>query len=717
MLFISTLLVVNPTIKAEENIDNIVNASFEIEMESNTDFKINAYMDVLQAVAFGTTYDTAAVKSLTTSTNTDDIEALGVIKNYLHNSLLSQIESSFLNADISDLYKKPTFENNQFKEEYVVNLTSEFFGMDESVNAHDFINGVLDVGARLDYNFDLIALSGWNNTYMFELSKNIQYKRTNGAVNGNVITWLVRNGMGKDPDTEAELKVYSKNPTTTQPESEDIFLAFDLDARDEKTSLNSNILLKTINIEEYAILPDFISNLSYMPADGIRLLVDNGFISWDAFNETTVKPIEEKIKTNIETPLFNQTIQSASGWDKETTIDSLLAYEINNMNDDPPIKMILTDENIDLIIDEISSRALFGLVNSGASANVSKEDINFGDGLPNVGYPYNVTALLPEGITLEGKNEYVWNDTIDFSGDFNSENSPDYYKSEIGTIIEIDVQNTDLNLLSFFTGKTELSFGLKVTETKNYNVTSIPEEFNLPEKITLNFLNSDAFRLCIEEKVFSEEETNNFLKNNKDSFQNRMNKFILPGLGARFKTNKKMFESSLSWNGDISNMDEEKAVIVSSYAHSSYPISFDLSFLPPKVNIPNRAINLTGLSDQSVTYRMIFPQGISITANDELNKAIVDKTKDGRYYFEVTFDETEDNLTAEVSLKMTPSALFTVGLFMPCIISFFIAIILVIVIIMLRKKRKGKKAAIVLEDNLSDYEDEDYYVPPPPGSK
>ena len=90
---------------------------------------------------------------------------------------------------------------------------------------------------------------------------------------------------------------------------------------------------------------------------------------------------------------------------------------------------------------------------------------------------------------------------------------------------------------------------------------------------------------------------------------------------------------------------------------------------------------------------MIFPQGIAISASDTLNKTLVQKTKDGRYYFEITFSSSEDNLSTEVSLKMIPSALYTVGLFMPCIISLIIVIILVVVIYMLRKKRKSMQVS------------------------
>jgi hypothetical protein len=115
---------------------------------------------------------------------------------------------------------------------------------------------------------------------------------------------------------------------------------------------------------------------------------------------------------------------------------------------------------------------------------------------------------------------------------------------------------------------------------------------------------------------------------------------------------------------------------------------------------------------------VIFPHGISIEVSDPLNKTFWDKTKDGRYYLITTFSASEANLTLEVSCKMMPSALFVVGIFVPCIVSLVIVLILIIVIYIIRRKRKGKKIETpVEEEDITSYEDEDFYVPPPPDSK
>ena len=274
-----------------------------------------------------------------------------------------------------------------------------------------------------------------------------------------------------------------------------------------------------------------------------------------------------------------------------------------------------------------------------------------------------------------------------------------------------------MNLLSFFTGKTELSFGLNLEGNRNYNVTNVPNELNLPEKVSLNYLNADAFRLCVEENVFSENNVNKFLTGETDEFISIF-KHLLPGLDTSAKANKNLFEDSLQWDGNISDMDAEKPVIVATSTNSLYSVSFDFSFLPPKFEIPLRTFNFTGLNNQDVMYKIIFPKGIAIEISDPLDKAIFGQMDDGRYYIKIMFSADESNQMVEVSCKMIPSALFIIGVFIPCIVSLFITFILIIVIFIIRKKRKMKRGELHLpeEEEITGYEEEGFYVPPPPGS-
>ena len=709
-IIICSFLMVNLAV-AEDTIDNMVIAEFYITFQTGTDLNIEVIMDAIQLTT-DNTYDEEGIKSASE-------QDLGAFRLLLFQMLERQLEGIFENAEIVN-FSMPIFNGERFIEELNVELTPSYFELSESVNTRDFINGVLDMGAVVNYSLDLQAEPGWNNTYLIGLGKNLAFKRTTGTLDGDGVRWTVKNWNGNNPSKLAIIQLNMGAPTSPAMTSDDIFLEFVLDTKGtEQVSLSSNILVKGEDISSYSVLPDFIYNLEFMPADGFRLFVDNDFLTWDDCYDITISPLREIIISTVEQSSFNQSLDIEFDWDETTTTNSLIPYEITNMDDDPPLRALLIDNNINLQICDISGRALFGLINSGANANISEEDVNFGDGLNNIGYEYNITLYLPDNLYLDGENIYTWNESNPVSGEFESDAAKSYDDEEKDTVIEIEIKSTELNLLSFFTGKTELTFGVDSKSTRNYNVTKLPQEFYIPEKVALPYLSSDAFRLCVEENVFNSESVTAFLKSERALFVNVL-KQALPDLDITGNINRKVFDGSLIlWDGNISNMDAYTPVKTESYAHSSYPISFNLGFLPPSVDVPILKFNFSGLSNQNVTYKMIFPHGISIDASDPLNKTTVEKMKDGRYYILTTFSASEENLFLEISCKITPSAIFVIGIFVPCIISLVIAIILIIIVSIIRKKRRGKKVDIPIEpeEDITGYEEEDFYVSPPPNLK
>jgi hypothetical protein len=674
-------------------------------------------MRVDRATAFGQTYNHAEINSLATSGNTDDAEALGVIKNNLHNALRNQLIGVFGGENINSLNNKPSFQSDYFYEEYNINLTSNYFGINETIDPYELINGILDMGGRMNYNFIFRADHGWNNTYSFDLGEKYKLQRVRyGSVIGQIIEWNVINGVGENPEKEGFLIISKDNPTSDLDE-EEIILDFNLDSK-EDTKLTCNINLKSMALSNYNFLPDFITNISYVPSDGVRLFVKNDLTTWEEIYQKTIKPVQDEIKTVIETTAFNQTLAFKLAWDQNTTETSEIPYEINKMDKNPPARAILTDESIKLKINQVSSRALFGLVDAGAVATVNPDSINFGDEIKNIGYEYNITLKMPENVVLNGENAYAWNKDKNFSGEILSNEAQSYDKSEINTIIEIEVESASLNLLSLFTGQTELVFGLKLEEENNYKVTELPQEFSLPESINIQYLCSDALRLCIEENVFKQTEVDEFLASDKTAFEVKLKQIV--GLDIKGNTDLTKFQESLQWDDDILEMDEASPVIARSYSHESFPIKFQLSIAPPDFKIPPQKFTFNGAQNQQVTYRIIFPQGISLTSEDPQDKSHVNITRDGRRYMEIVFSPDEAGTSTEVTLNINPSLFLILGLFMPCIISLIITIMLIFVVIIFRRKRKRKGPPVYsppASEDAGGYEEEDYYIPPPPGSK
>ncbi len=713
------ILLAGCSTKADDTPESIVDAQFTITLDSATDLYIEVTLDVSQITVFGELYEKSDIQAASTG----DLETMGAIKLRLRQLLEEQLEETFIDATVTALSQKPTYENNRFYDEFGVTLSSTFFGMSDDVDGYDIINGVLDMGAEVMYEVTLHAETGWDNTYTLELSSSMYPPFTNGEKNVNTIRWTLQNEGGMGSSKAAKFSLQYKAPTTPTMNTEDIRLAFVVDSSNAKhIDLIGNIVANHIEIRDYDVLPPSISDLDFVTADGLRLFIENGLTSWQEVYQKTMVNITRKITSVIENSSFNQTLDTKFQWKDETTDNCSQPYNVTHMDDSPSIQAELIADDINLQLCDIPGRAFFGLIYTGGTANISANDMNFGDGLTAIGYPYNATLRLPQGLYLDGKNSYVWNQTAGLSGQFNSSKAPGYTEEQIETTIEIEISTTDLNLLGVFTGKTELSLGLFIEEKKNYHVSSIPDSFSLPEKLSIQYLVSDAFRLCVNEGVFDEESISAFLAKDKQLFQQKF-VTLLPNLTVDGHINRNAFDESLQWDEDIGSMSSVSPVTVVSYAHSSYPLSFNLSMIPPSFEIKNQNLNLRGLQNQDVTYRIIFPHGTNVTCTDELGKVVKAQLDDGRNYIEVSFDSSESALTNNINCKIIPSALFVIGIFMPCIVSFAITLLLIVVIYIIRKKRKGgkTKGAVVADEERYDdgygYEDEDYYVPPPPSTK
>ncbi len=716
-LFILFSILIIPTISADNNSESIVDASFDIEFISGTELKILVAMDVKEITVFSSTYDKNGIQTVANN----DPETMGAIKLRLRQMVEEQIKGSFNYANITALNNKPTYENILFYDEYNINLTSDFFDLNNTVNAYNFINGVLDMDAVIYYAFNFHAEHGWNNTYTIFLPESMTYRYTTGLVENNKIQWELKNRDGDDPELLAEISIKFTEPSSPRLSNNDIHLEFELDTSNIiNIALKTTILVKSMDILDYNILPDFVEELQFVSSDGIRLFIDNDLVSWNDIYLKTINPIEQNVILTIEESSFNQTLEMSFNWNPETTTNCSIdtKYNISNMDNDPPLKAELIDSDVNLIIFDMPARAFFGLVNAGATANISEDDINFGDGLSKIGYSFNILLQLPINISLEGENIYIWNSSSSIAGNFLSDLRPipKYSSENIDLLFEVEISKMDLDILSFFSGETKLTATSYIKEDNFLYVMNFPNEFIISNKINITFLNSDAFRLCIEEDVFNENDIDTYLTNKKYLFETRLsevfNNFKITGT-----VNKDLFYDSLKWDGDISHMDHIIPVVVSTYAYNIYPIAFDLVFWPPQISISNQTFNLLGIENQSVTYRIIFPKGISINAKDNLNKSIIKGlTKDGSEFIELSFDSNEAKLLDVVLTEIDITPVFVLGLFLPCILSFVLVIILIIVVFLIRKKRKGGKTT--KEDTESTgYEGQDYYIPPPPSSK
>ena len=703
--------------------ESVVEATITCTFDTGSHLLVQGHMIVQSINVFDTVYNRQAVEEMATS----NPYIMGAIMLRLHESVKQQVEAAFPGAEVDTMSTMPSYEMPYFTDDFQVNLTPAFFQYNGSLDLTNFIAGVLDMGATVAYQFDLQAEEGWNTTYVISLPSSITLAYANTADTNpetNSVTWVVRNWNGNEARKEAAISVQSKNPTTLSSEVDDIALEYVLDTRTvDNISLIESILVKKVNVHRYKVLPDFISGLGSIPADGVRLYIDNGLLSWADLFEHTIAPIEHQTTAIIQNSSFDQNLSVSFGWEPESTTNCSLPYNITHMDDTPAIRADFKDSDVRLMICQMSARAFFGLVNAGATASISAADVNFGGGLEDIMYPYSIVLHLPLNISLAGNNVYTWNRTTPLSGVFTSEVQPipPYTAEHIETRVEIELVKMDLNIPSLFTGKTELVTSTKMKQDDQLYVIRRAEDLSFSSKVNISYLNADAFRICAEENVFTQDQINAFLTQKTEVFQQRLSE-IFKGISLKGSVDRKIFLSSLVWDGDLSTMDEMVPVVVSNTANEVYTIGFNMSLWPAEVSIASQRFTLQGLQNQSVSYRIIFPRGITVNASESTGKALITgKTNDGRDYVELSFETGSANQSTVLTCAMNVSPVYVLGLFLPCILVFILLVVLVIIIYLIRKKRgglrRGKRKLFEPEDNEpTEYGGEEYYVPPPPSS-
>lgn len=709
---------------AEETPKSLVEAILTCTFDSDTHLTVQAHMIVNSINVFDTVYNRQEIENMATTNQ----YVMGAIMLRLHESVKTQVQTAFTDAEIDTINTMPSYEKPYFIDDFQVNLTSAFFKYNGSLNLTEFIPGVLDIGATAAYNFNLQAESGWNTTYIYTLPSfmTLAYANTiDTEPSSNKVKWEIRNWHGNDTGIKAIISVQSKNPTTKPLGTEDISLEYILDTRTiNDISFIDSILIKRINLGPYNVLPEFITGLENIPADGVRLFIKLGLFSWEDLFQNTIQPVQQQIVSLMKNSSIDQNLNLSFSWDIESTTNCSMPYNITHMDDAPAIRANFKDSNVNLKICQMPARAFFGLINTGATAVISSTDINFGNGLENSMYPYNILLYLPSNISLDEKNLYTWNETKPFSGVFTSQMKPEppYSKEHTETLIEIELLKMDLNIPSIITGKTELTTSVKLKEDDRLYVINRSKEFTFSPKINITYLNADAFRLCTEENVFTQNQIDIFLSQKKDVFQQRLSE-IFHGMSVKGTIDWKLFSNSLVWDKDISTMDDITPIVISNYANEVYTVGFNVSVWPMELMITPQRFAFHGLENQTVTYRIVFPRGIAINATESIGKPIITgKTNDGQDYIELSYDGESTTEPTILTCTLNASPIFILGLFLPCFLVFILLIVLITIIYLIRKKRgglrRGKRKLFEPEDNEpSEYDGEEYYVPPPPSSR
>jgi len=689
--------------------DNLVVANFDIVLVSGTQM----ILDITVTPKKLTTDRVYFHSDILSATS----EELGALKYAVFLMLKDQLSTIFRGVTLNN-FSLPTHKAGVFTESLDLTLNSVFFNMNATVNAQDFVNGFLDMGASISYVFPFSAEPGWNNTYTIVLSPEMILEAANTvdvSSDGTSLTWKVENWYGNGVLAEGKLSIKEISPSTTL-EKEDISVLFEIDSSTPSTiKLDSKIITKSLDLEPYGVLPSFISKIDYLPADGIRLLIKNQLLSWQDIFNTTYQPITQHIITVIQNTSFNQTYDALFSWDPETTTNTTRPYNTSNMDTSPPLTGILSDKKIDFSYLGISGRAFYGLLNAGATATLTANDINFGTNLQTLNYPYTITLILPANVYIDNKEIITWSNATEFSGNFTSQNNQQNPPTEehIEEYLTIDISKMDLNILGLITGTLEMNTAVTITSDEYQFITSPPQGLTLPTKLHLDLLNADALRLCIDEYIFTPEQIINYFQEKKECF-NTEYRSLINNLELNSIIDEQIFFNSLEWDGDITSMDALNPIQTTITSKSLHPTKLNISLLPPSLEIANQTFHLTGIPKKTVVYTILFPKGISIEPlNINTSNIHQDQNAEGRQFIEYTIPPTNSQLSQTLTFHLTASPFYVISILLPLLLSIALVIILILLIYFFRKKRQGKIPKHS-HPPPPDYYNQNNYIPPPP---
>lgn len=729
IIFSLALLLILPTIPTTTATDtptSLVDATITAEYQNATSIHVTATMLVHRIDnIFGATYTQDQIDHLA---NPDD---LGAIKLRLHDSLTTQLQKTFPNALITP-EGRPVYATPYFTDDLTITLTAAYFDTTPTLNITTLIDGLLDSGTDITYHYTLTSTPGWNSTYHFTIPTALTLTTATTTIlspDNRQVTW-VTNNTGTTPAVPASLTLHAAHPTTPPNQPERITLDLTIDTRTPATvSLTANIQLHTLDLTPYHALPPFATGTTTLPADALRLLTTTGLLTLDAIHTHTIQPLLDRLQPLLQNTTLNQPLTLTFTWDNTTT-NPTPPYNTTHMDTTPPLTAQYRDPAIRLTIDTLTARAYFGLINAGATATLTPTSLNIDTTPTTLGLPTTITLTLPQNITLNNQHTIHWNTTTNTTGALQStlQPQPPYTTDRHATLITIDITKMDLNLISLFTGKTELTTTTTITQHDTLNVIHTPPEIHLPTTMTLPFLNADAYRLCTEEGLLTQQDQTTILDTQKTLFEQRLTT-IYNGRTIKALTNTKTYTTSLQWNGDIATMDDLAPITIDTYADDDATLAASLSLSPATFTIAPFHFTLPHIANTTTTYRLIFPSGQTLAAVTTQGQPYAQgNTSDGRAYIEFLFNDTSTILTTPVTCTLAVSSLYVLALFLPLILVIVLIVILIIVILLIRKRRKRsprlpkqrktkpKKKGEEPEESTGSEDAEDFYVPPPPPS-
>lgn len=557
-----------------------------------------------------------------------------------------------------------------------ITLRGDFFNFGED-DVDNLINGLLNVGAQIRYGINIFAPPGWNTTYIISVPHSISITETNGhlSIDGKRVTWELQNWKSITSSKQSAYVVLIRNNVLCTPKEEVAIANISFDLRKiHYAEVNISLDFESLYLSDFLNLPEFVSDISFYPADAVRLLCEYGILSWDDVN----KQLEERWKNFLNKFEYSldKNISLVFFVDERSTSKCPCPYNVSDMNTFPPLS-VKAKGRITKLFDDLSVSTVLGIIYSGGTVRIRDNIINLSD----LDYPFQARLIMPYG------EIYEWNNNTPLSVNLSYNLAPRYKNEEVERVVEITVKDINIDLPKIFMGKSNVVSNVDIRE--HYYLYRIPsrELISLPEWIDIDIVNSDLFRLFVEEKVLNESTLDKLFIKILNSSKERLQ--ILTGKDKlKIYIDDKLFENSLRWDRDITKMDDEQPVDISTFSSITEGSELSVSLSPLSLSIKDKKLNCISSAIENTTYRIIFPKGVSVVYHNSSGNIVKGKTVDGHEYLEVVIPRTENISVTTVHYSLIFSPLMMLKIFFPIIIMAVIGISMIVIILFIGRRRR-----------------------------
>jgi len=588
------------------------------------------------------------------------------------------------------------------------NLSRTSYDLPENAILEDVIYGTFKMGAVIRLQVHLIAPARSLTHYIFTPWEGIVIEEhTTGIHEDNTVRWVLDNADGYAPERDEDLRLESQYPTIIH--DEDVRVTIELDRQEfELTTVRVDIEVYAVQVSRYGNLSNSIVRLDYIPADGIRMVVDNGLInwSWEHIYEENIQPSEGEIEASISKAL-NVTVELNFNWENA----SITGYDIDTMGTEPPVQGKLISEDITPHLYAIGNdsygvddiKVAKGFLNAGGRAEFEIPEID----LELWVIPKAKLILSPnmqlmnytgtQNLDPDNRYSYSWDPREEFKGIiYSSTKYNKYNSSRIEVDIIIDIKDISINWLDLQSSDVDID----IIGNLHFYRMETPSQIidSLPDGIWIDYIISDVLRLAYDTGLIDLDEINEIVENRTEEIEREIRDAFEENAYLSIKVDEK---SLLGY--DVDDMKESPPIRIKGMAFISIKFAEGFgSSDDDNENCDNGGVGDGGaflyyvlreftweipmepIEDWIISYTLILPKGIVVTdVYDDLGQ-VEEGSMDGRDSITVTITDRENNIT--VTIGITP--MFFIDL---CMLPIMIIVIILFLIIMRKRGKKKRK--------------------------